>query len=73
MVNVALNIAEGTLKIAATVAAPLTTPLLGYVEHLKPLDDWACRRLDNVEMMIPAITKPTGEVRLETKKDERVR
>lgn len=62
--GVALDVAEGTLQSAATVAVPLATPLLGYVEHLKPLDDWACRRLDDVERMVPAITKPTGEVRL---------
>lgn len=64
MVGVALDAAESTLKSAVTVTAPLTTPLLGYVERLKPLDDWACRRLDDVEMMMPAITKPTEEVKL---------
>lgn len=61
--GVALNVAEGTLMSAVTVATPLTTPLLGYADRLKPLDDWACRRLDDVERMVPAITKPTGEVR----------
>lgn len=62
MVGAALVVAEGTLKSVATVAVPLTTPLLGCVERLKPLDDWACQRLDAVEKMVPVITKPTGEV-----------
>lgn len=62
MVGVALGMAEDSVKTAATVAAPLATPLFRYVEHLKPLDEWACRRLDDVERLVPAVTKPTGEV-----------
>lgn len=62
MVGLALVMAENSVKTAATVAAPLTSPLLRYVEHLKPLDEWACRRLDDVERMVPVVTKPTGEV-----------
>lgn len=62
VVGMALGVAESTLKSAATVAVPLTTPLLGYVERLKPLDDWACLWLDAVEKMMPAINKPTGEM-----------
>lgn len=62
MVGVALGMAEDSVKTAATVAAPLATPLFRYVEHLKPLDEWACRRLDDVERLVPAVTKPTGEM-----------
>ena len=58
----ALGMAEGSLKTAVTVAVPLAVPLVKYVEHLKPLDEWACRVLDDVERRVPVVTKPSGEV-----------
>ncbi|MPC91788.1 Perilipin-5 [Portunus trituberculatus] len=62
-VGVALAAAENSFKTAVTKAAPLAEPLLRYAGHLKPLDDWACRRLDDVERMVPVVTKPSSEVR----------
>ncbi|KAK8377676.1 hypothetical protein O3P69_013962 [Scylla paramamosain] len=52
-VGAALGVAENSLKTAVTKAAPLAEPLLRYAGHLKPLDEWACRRLDDVERMMP--------------------
>ncbi|KAK7067712.1 hypothetical protein SK128_028269 [Halocaridina rubra] len=60
----ALRAAEASMRVAASGAMPLATPIVNTVGGWSVIDEWACRGLDRVVQAAPIIKKPTEEVGL---------
>lgn len=58
----ALRAAEASMRVAASGALPLATPIVNTVGGWGVIDEWACRGLDRVEKVAPIIKKPTDEI-----------
>lgn len=54
--------AEISLRAAAAVAYPLSSPVLAGVGGWTTIDEWACRGLDTLENFLPALKQPTKQV-----------
>ncbi|KAK4319448.1 hypothetical protein Pmani_009613 [Petrolisthes manimaculis] len=61
-VGVMVNVAEVSMRAAAAVACPLSSPVLAGVGGWTALDEWACRGLDTVEGLVPSLKQPTSQV-----------
>ncbi|KAK3853646.1 hypothetical protein Pcinc_039822 [Petrolisthes cinctipes] len=61
-VGVMVNVAEVSLRAAAAVACPLSSPVLAGVGGWTAVDEWACRGLDTVEGLVPSLKQPTSQV-----------
>ncbi|XP_068240456.1 perilipin-2 isoform X2 [Palaemon carinicauda] len=58
----ALRAAEASVRVAASGAMPLATPIVNTVGGWSVVDEWACRGLDKVEEVAPIIKKPPREI-----------
>ncbi|XP_064121671.1 lipid storage droplets surface-binding protein 2-like [Macrobrachium nipponense] len=58
----ALRAAEASMRVAASGAMPLATPIVNTVGGWGVVDEWACRGLDKVEKVAPIIKKQPREI-----------
>lgn len=65
MSRFALNKAESTIKMAASIASPYTEK---YKHHLLRADQMGCQSLDLVEHKFPVVRQDTGEILTTVKK-----
>lgn len=58
----ALRAAEASMRVAASGAMPLATPIVNTVGGWGVVDEWACRGLDQMEKVAPIIKKQPREI-----------
>lgn len=62
VMGAALRAAEASMRVAASGALPLATPIVNTVGGWGVVDEWACYGLDRVEKAAPIIKKPAQEI-----------